>query len=161
MTVGAVLYLVLARHCKEKILSEYMHWALHSLILPNTPSSAINKHCYIIAFFPGCVCFVLPCLFFLTLTKVFQLFEHLFAVVRFSCPTFYFLVVWTLLLVIQTRSSSPRLSCARPRVCQASHHSGRYLTAISAAFTAGNTSCRMVSTCAGTQDNYMISRVLI
>lgn len=49
-----------------------------------------------------------------------------------------------------TRSTSPRFSWARPRVCQPSHHRGRNFTAISAAFTAGNTSCRMVSTCTKT-----------
>ncbi|TNN53372.1 hypothetical protein EYF80_036439 [Liparis tanakae] len=43
-------------------------------------------------------------------------------------------------------STSPRLSCARPSVCQPSHHRGRNFTAISAAFTAGNTSWRRVST---------------
>lgn len=48
-----------------------------------------------------------------------------------------------------TRSTSPRLSCARPSVCQPSHHSGRSFTAVSAAVTAGKASCRIVSTCGG------------
>lgn len=74
-----------------------------------------------------------------------------------STPSFkFFLFIWGVLTAILTRSTSPRLSWARPRVCQPSHQRGRNFTAISAAFTAGNTSCKMVSTCGETRHGYRL-----